>query len=181
MRRKSINAIVGRSDQNLSSALDSLPDLHVRFTGMNTDYEYNLVSDQDNATVKKGLRKRSVPRTGGFEREVSVLSRKIDQFEVNSPFRSRRRDDWLFRPHDTAIWTSWEPFTMITLTIIVLSSIDKIQNRNSRRCITPPDFIIWMFVDFSSRLVKPMWTKRAKMEWLLCITWPVLNWKRTVK
>ena len=101
--RKSVDAIVGRSAQNLSSALDSLPDLHVRFTGMNNDYEYNLISDQDDSTTKKGLRKRSVPRTGGFEREVSVLSRKIDQFEVNFSLRSRRRDDRVFRPLDMAI------------------------------------------------------------------------------
>lgn len=86
--RKSIQAIVGRSDENLSSALDSLPDhLHIRFTDMNPKYEYNLIKDQDeNTTLKRGLRKRPAARTAEFERTTSVFQRTIDQFEVNFDF-----------------------------------------------------------------------------------------------
>ncbi len=76
---KSINAVVGRGDQNLSSALDSIPDLHVHFATNND--EYLLVPDNGNKKNKKSVRRKS-STTHEFDRQISVTHRKIDQFQV---------------------------------------------------------------------------------------------------
>ena len=80
MMTSSVNAIVGESDQNLSSALDSLSDYRVRFTS-NNDNEYLLVNDDNNKKMKKILRPRS-NQTHEFNRQLSTVHRKIDQFQV---------------------------------------------------------------------------------------------------
>jgi hypothetical protein len=80
MTTKNINAIVGKSDENLSGALDSLPDLHVHFA-RNTDDEYLLISDNNKKKMKKSLRYKS-NSTHEFDRQISTMHRKIDQFQV---------------------------------------------------------------------------------------------------
>jgi hypothetical protein len=74
---KNTNAIVGRSDQNLSSALDSL---HVRFAKTNDD-DYFLVPENENKKSRKILRRKS-NTTDEFNRQNSTIHRKIDQFQV---------------------------------------------------------------------------------------------------
>ncbi len=74
---KNTNAIVGRSDQNLSSALDSL---HVRFA-KNNDDDYFLVPENENKKSRK-IRRRKSNTTDEFNRQSSTINRKIDQFQV---------------------------------------------------------------------------------------------------
>ena len=74
--RRSINTIAGKGDQNLSSALDVLPDLHVRFTTNN---------DNDKKKTKKFFRNQS-SIINEFDRQFSTIHRKIDQFQVNYCF-----------------------------------------------------------------------------------------------
>lgn len=76
----SIDAIVGRNDQNISSALNCLADLHVGFVPKNDD-EYALIPDSDNKKPKKILRHRS-NITYEIDRQISTIHRKIDQFQV---------------------------------------------------------------------------------------------------
>lgn len=105
--RKSMQAIVGRSDQNLSSALDTLPDhLHVHFADMNPDYNYNLIVDHEDPTEKKGFRRKSTAAAAAeFDRQTSNLQRKIDQFEVN---RSRLIVSLTF-PRLSSGCSAWKP------------------------------------------------------------------------
>ena len=78
--KSSINAIVGRSDQNLSSALNSLTDIHVRFTTDNDD-EHALLSHSENKRNKKAA-KRRLNTTYDLDRQLSTTQSKIDQFQV---------------------------------------------------------------------------------------------------
>jgi len=78
--KPSINAIVGRSDQNLSSALNSLDGFHVHFATINDD-EYALIPDSDNKKTRKVLRRKS-NMTYEIDRQISTIHRKIDQFQV---------------------------------------------------------------------------------------------------
>ncbi|UJR27150.1 hypothetical protein I4U23_008449 [Adineta vaga] len=78
--KSSINAIVGRSDQNLSGALDSISDIHVRFAP-NNDEEYALLSDSDKKHYKKVL-KRRLHKTNDLDRQISTTPSKIDQFQA---------------------------------------------------------------------------------------------------
>jgi ankyrin repeat protein len=80
MTTESIHAIVGRGNQNLSSALDTLPELHVRFATNNTD-EYLLFSDNDNNKNKKSVRFKS-NTTYELDRQISTIHRKIDQYQA---------------------------------------------------------------------------------------------------
>jgi hypothetical protein len=78
--RRSINAIAGKGDQNLSSALESLPDVHVRFA-TNNENEYLLVTDSDNTRTKKVLRRKS-NTAHELDRQLSTINNKTDQFQV---------------------------------------------------------------------------------------------------
>jgi hypothetical protein len=78
--KKSTRTIVGTNNQNLSSALDSIPSVHVRFT-TNDDDEYQLIKDNDKKTTKKVLKRKSIA-TNEFDRQISTIHRKIDQFQV---------------------------------------------------------------------------------------------------
>ncbi|CAF1272276.1 unnamed protein product [Adineta steineri] len=72
--------IAGGSDNNLSSALHSFSDLHVRFSS-NNDEEFALLSDNGNKKVKKVTKRKSNLKSE-LERQESVTSRKIDQFQA---------------------------------------------------------------------------------------------------
>ncbi|CAF3006428.1 unnamed protein product [Rotaria sp. Silwood2] len=78
--KRTRNAIVGKSDQYLSSALDVLPDLHVHFT-TNTGDDYLLINDNERKKAKKVFRHQ--PSTiNEFDRQLSTIHRKIDQFQA---------------------------------------------------------------------------------------------------
>ena len=78
--RRSVHEIVGRSDQNLSSAVDNLPDIHVRFAPTT---DYTLTVNDDESSERGALLKVN------FNRQGSSINRKIDQFEVNFAFDHR--------------------------------------------------------------------------------------------
>ncbi|CAF3400425.1 unnamed protein product [Rotaria socialis] len=78
--QRSINAIVGISDNSVSSALNSLPDLHVRFA-TNDDAAYSLIPESDKKKVKKLSRLISTTAYE-FDRQLSVRQRKTDQFQA---------------------------------------------------------------------------------------------------
>ena len=78
---RTINAIVGKSDQNISSALDSIPDVHVRFA-TNNENEYLLINDNDNNIKNKKNFRRKSNLTNEFDRQTSTIHRKIDQYQV---------------------------------------------------------------------------------------------------
>jgi hypothetical protein len=78
---KSVRAIVGRSDRNMSSALDSLPRLYAR-TDLNNRHDYTLVSDREQVQSKKNPPQKSNVTTE-FDREESNIHGKMDQFEVD--------------------------------------------------------------------------------------------------
>jgi ankyrin repeat protein len=80
MATKSIHAIVGRGDQNLSSALDSFPEFRARFATNNTD-EYLLLSDNENNKNKKPVRLKSNINYE-LDRQISTIHRKIDQYQA---------------------------------------------------------------------------------------------------
>jgi hypothetical protein len=77
---KNINAIVGRSDQTLSSALDSIPDLQVRFAG-NNENEYLLMPENGSGKGKKRMSKNA-PSILEFDRQLSRRHQHIDQFQI---------------------------------------------------------------------------------------------------
>ncbi|CAF0887601.1 unnamed protein product [Adineta ricciae] len=78
--KPSINAIVGRSEQSLSSALDSLTDIHVRFATDNDDGNA-LLSHSENKRNKKAAKRRS-NTTYDLDRQLSTTQSKIDQFQA---------------------------------------------------------------------------------------------------
>ncbi|CAF3449980.1 unnamed protein product [Rotaria sp. Silwood1] len=78
--KRTINAIVGKSDQNLSSAIDVLPELHVRFTTTNEN-ESLLIDNNNKKNTKKIFRYQSTINSE-FDRQLSTVHRKIDQFQA---------------------------------------------------------------------------------------------------
>lgn len=82
--KKSINAIVGRSDHNLSSALNSLPDLRVQFA-TNRNVEYSAVPDSDGKKSRKVLKRKPIA-SYMLERQFSSRYGKIDQYQVKFLF-----------------------------------------------------------------------------------------------
>ncbi|CAF5171834.1 unnamed protein product [Rotaria magnacalcarata] len=78
--QRSINAVVGISDNSVSSALNSLPDLHVRFAA-NDDAASSLIPESNNKKVKKLSRFNSTTAYE-FDRQLSVRQRKTDQFQA---------------------------------------------------------------------------------------------------
>lgn len=80
MTTKNLYSIVGKGDQHLSSALESIPDLHVRFASNNDD-QYTFIPENDQKKRKKSLRNKSnTPHE--FDRQISTIDRKIDQFQA---------------------------------------------------------------------------------------------------
>jgi hypothetical protein len=78
---KTINNVVGRSDQHLSSAIDSLSDIHVRLTMENNDDEDLLTSKNENKKIRKFLRRKSNVNDE-LERQTSSINRRFDLFQV---------------------------------------------------------------------------------------------------
>jgi hypothetical protein len=80
---KTINTIVGRSDYNLSGAIDSLSDIQIRLTTTNNnDDEYLLVPENENKKNRKNLLLRKSSMNNELERQTSSIHRRIDLFQV---------------------------------------------------------------------------------------------------
>lgn len=131
--KRTINAIVGRSDQHLSSALDSLPDLHVRFAPRN-EHEYTLVTDHEQSKGKRVIRRKS-NLSPDFDRQASTTHGNIDQFEVWWAFdcsASCKRNEWISfsRQLGMEIWNPYKFSFRSTKTIVKFSSIGWTQKRN---------------------------------------------------
>lgn len=75
-----MKTIVGRSDQNLSGAVDMLPDVHVRFSQANEN-EYLLTSDENKKNMK--ILRRKSDGLHILDRQLSTAYTKLDQFQVN--------------------------------------------------------------------------------------------------
>jgi hypothetical protein len=79
--RRSSRGVVGKSDENLSGALDTLPDIQVRFA-TNNENDYLLVPENDNPQRKKFLRRKLNPNQE-YDRQMSIIHKNVDQFQVN--------------------------------------------------------------------------------------------------
>lgn len=76
---KTINTIVGQSDHQSSSGIDSIPDVQLRLI-VHKDDEYSLVPENDNRR-NRNLRRKS-NQSIGSDRQVPVFHRRIDLFQA---------------------------------------------------------------------------------------------------
>ena len=76
---KTTNTIAGHSDQHLSSAIASVPDVQLRLL-TNHDDEYSLVPESENRRSRYSRRKSNLSM--GSDRQVPIIHRRIDLFQA---------------------------------------------------------------------------------------------------
>lgn len=81
-KRKSINEIVGRSNENLAGASDRLLDIQIDFSPKSN---YALDKQDDEIIPLRA----AVQFKTNLDRQGSLINRKMDQFEVNFAFENR--------------------------------------------------------------------------------------------